>query len=77
MTMIALRDLAAVKKTKGAPLCFFTSTKEASAIAAKYTLGKILYYYDALEKGIEDLGYNANVPNTLVSLIINSKKKGN
>ena len=77
LSLVVLRDLAVVKKAKGAPLCFFTSYKDASNIASKYSLNKILYYYSCIERGIEDLGSNANVPNTLVSLIANSKKKGN
>ena len=41
------------------------------------TLQKILYVYSQVEGGIDSLNSNANVPNTLVSLITNSKKKGN
>ena len=76
LSLVVLRDLAVIKKTKSAPLCFFTSQKEASDVAAKYSVQKILYCYSRVEQGIEALNSNANVPNTLVSLITNSKKKG-
>ena len=76
MTQIVLRDLAVVKRAKGAPLCFFTSSSEAIDIASRHSLQKILLTYSSVEKGQEDLNSNANVPNTLVSLIANSKKKG-
>ena len=77
MGLLVLRDLAVIKKAKDAPLCFFTSSKEASLIASKHNVQKILYTYSQLEVGIDSLNANANVPNTLVSLITNSKKKGN
>ena len=76
-TLIALRDLAISKKAKSAPLCFFTSHNDALSISSKYTVQRILHVYSALEGSIEDLNINANVPNTLTSLITNSKKKGN
>lgn len=77
MSLIVLRDLAVVKKSKSSPLCFFTSQKEALTIATKFSLQKILHTYSLIEDGIESLNTNSNVPNTLVSLITNSKKKGN
>ncbi|MBO4983190.1 MAG: hypothetical protein J6D23_03945 [Clostridia bacterium] len=76
LTLVAYRDMAVVKKTKNVTLCFFTSVKEASSIASKYSVSKILYYYSMVEKGIDALNSNSNVPNTLVSLITNSQKKG-
>ena len=77
MSLLTLRDLAVIKKSKDAPLCFFTSVKEAASLASKHSLQKILYVYSQVEGGIDSLNSNANVPNTLVSLITNSKKKGN
>ena len=77
LALVVLRDLAVVKRAKEAPLCFFTSINEAQDIASKYSLQKILFTYSSVEKGQEDLNANANVPSTLVSLIANSKKKGN
>lgn len=77
LSLIVLRDLAVVKKCKDAPLCFFTSQRAAAMLASEFSLQKILYTYASVEGGIEALNSNANVPNTLVSLITNSKKKGN
>lgn len=77
LSLIALRDLAVVKKAKGAPLCFFTSPKDAVGVSSKYTMQRILHVYSKLEEAIEALNTNSNVPNTLASLITNSKKKGN
>ena len=77
LSVIVLRDLAVVKKCKNAPLCFFTSHKDAASIASDFPLQKILDVYSSLEGGIDALNANSNVPNTLVSLITNSKKKGN
>ena len=77
LSLVVLRDLAVVKKCKDAPLCFFTSQRAAATQASEFSLQKILYTYASVEGGIEALNSNANVPNTLVSLITNSKKKGN
>ena len=77
MTLVVLRDLAVVKKSKAAPLCFFTSIREAQEICATHSVQKILYTYSMVEDGINSLNLNSNVPNTLVSLISNIKKKGN
>ncbi len=77
LSLVVLRDLAVVKRCKDAPLCFFTSNKEALSVASKFSLQKILYTYSSVEGGIESLNSNSNVPNTLVSLITDTKKKGN
>lgn len=77
LSLFALRDLAAVKKSKDAPLCFFTSYREANMLATKHSIQKILYTFSMVEGGIESLNSNSNVPCTLASLISNSKKKGN
>ena len=77
LSVIVLRDLAVVKKCKNAPLCFFTSHKDAASIASDFPLQKILDVYSSLEGGLDALNANSNVPNTLVSLITNSQKTGN
>ena len=76
LSLTVLRDLAVVKKDKGAPLCFFTSQKEASSIASNYSLQKILSTFSAVERAIQDVNSNANIPSSLISIITNSKKKG-
>ena len=77
LSLVALRDLAVVKRAKSAPLCFFTSSKEASVMASPHSVQKILYTYNKISEGIDSLGSNSNVPSTLISLITDSKKKGN
>lgn len=72
--LIAVRDLAIIKKDKNATLCFFASRENVAKIASKHSLRKILDVYDAIEKGIYDFGSNSNVPNTLTSILINAKK---
>lgn len=73
-SLLAVRDLAVLKKDKGAPLCFFASREEALILVGKHSLDKILSIYDALGQAGEDLGSNANVPSTLTSIIIKVKK---
>ena len=76
LCLVALRDLAVVKRAKDAPLCFFTSHKEAGDLASRHSVQKILNIYAMVEGAIDALNLNANVPSTLASLLI-QKKKGN
>ena len=77
LSLVVLRDLAVTKKCKDAPLCFFTSHKEAYSACVDFSLQRILHTYSLIEGGLDALNSNANVPCTLVSLTTNSKKKGN
>ena len=75
--LIAVRDMAVIKKDKNATLCFYASRENVIKLASKHSLKKILGIYDAIEKGLCDFGSNSNVPNTLTSILINARKKGN
>ena len=75
--LIAVRDLAVIKKDKNASLCFYASRDAVIRIASRHNLKKILDIYDAIEKGIYDFGSNSNVPNTLTSILISARRKGN
>ena len=75
--LIAVRDMAVIKKDKNATLCFYASRENVVKVASKHSLKKILGIYDAIEKGLYDFGSNSNVPNTLTSILINARKKGN
>ncbi len=75
--LIAVRDMAVIKKEKNATLCFYASRENVIKLSSKHSLKKILGIYDAIEKGLYDFGSNSNVPNTLTSILINAKKKGN
>lgn len=76
-SLLAIRDMAIVKKDKNATLCFYTSRERLIALSSKHSLKKILNIYDAIGQALEDFNFNANVPNTLTSIMINAKKKGN
>ena len=76
-SLVAIRDMAVIKKDKNATLCFYASRENLIKTTSKYSLRKILNVYDAIEKGIYDLGSNSNIPNTLTSILINAKRKGN
>ena len=73
VSLTALRDLALIKKSKNASLCFYTSSEIAYEIATKYSLKKILGLIDTISKGIDNLGVNASVPGTLTSILTSCK----
>ncbi len=73
-SLIAIRDLAVVKKDKNATLCFYASKERLLSIASKHSLKEILNIYDAVGQALEDFNFNANVPNTLIALTINKRK---
>lgn len=72
--LIAVRDMAVIKKDKNATLCFYASRENLIKLVTKHSLRKILDIYDAIEKGLYDFGSNSNVPNTLTSILINARK---
>ena len=74
--MINDKGYAIIKKDKNATLCFYASREDLIKKTSKYSLRKILNVYDAIELGINDFGSNSNIPNTLISILINAKKKG-
>ena len=71
--LLALRDMAVIKKDKGARLCFYSSRETLLALVQGVSLKKILNMCDAVSAGIDALNSNANVPNTLISILISSK----
>ena len=73
-SLIAIRDMAVIKKDKSAKLCFYSSREELISRASKLTLSKILRAYDSVNQGIEDFNSNSNVPNTLTSILIAIQK---
>ena len=76
LCVTVIGDLILLKKDKSAPLRFFTSRDAATELAQKYNLPKLIACYDALLIAISDLNMNANTALTLMSILINSKKKG-
>ncbi len=69
LALLALRDLAVVKKHKGATLGFYTSSEEAQSVAVRYPLKKILKLIDAITQGIDSFQVNASVAGVLASIL--------
>ena len=69
-------DLVAVKKDRNAPTYFFPTEEEALSTASMFNLSKILDSYDAIYTAINDLNSNASQAVTLMSILLNSAKKG-
>ena len=69
LSLVCLRDLAVVKKSKSVPLSFFTSYSEAYEIAASYSLKKILKLIDSITTGIDNFAVNASVAGVLTSIL--------
>ena len=76
-SLAVLGDIIILKKDKGARLYFFTSRDEALQIAQKHNLNKLIGCYDSLCEAISALNLNSNTALTLMSILVNSKKKGN
>ncbi|MBQ8393138.1 MAG: hypothetical protein IJX51_05125 [Clostridia bacterium] len=76
LSLEIIGDLISVKRAKGSALYFFASREQAEEIASNYSLSKIADAYSALEKATEDLNSNASQGVALMSLLINSAKKG-
>lgn len=72
-SLVVLRDLAIIKKSNSAPLCFFASSSKASEIARSHSLNKILKLIDAISQGIDNLGVNASVAGTLTTIVASCK----
>lgn len=73
ISLVILRDLAVIKKSRTAPLCFFASHVKASEIAKEHSLNKILHLMDAISTGIDNLGVNASVAGTLTTIVASCK----
>ena len=71
--LLALRDMAVIKKDKSARLCFYSSRDDLLSLTQGISLKKILNICDAVSKGIDAINSNANVPSTLISILIASK----
>ena len=66
----ALRDLALLKRTENAPLCFYTDRDEALAICDRASLQAILGLADRVETCRRSLLRNANVRLSLITLFL-------
>ncbi len=65
----ALRDLSAIKKSEGAPLCFYESRQTAVELCEAVSIGKLFKLTDAVIQASDRIARNANVRLTLMSLL--------
>lgn len=77
LCVTVIGDLIVLKKDKGARLSFFTSRDEAMIIAQRHNLSRLICCYESFLTAISDLNMNSNTSLSLMSILINSKKKGN
>ena len=63
--LVCIRDLAALKQTETAPLCFFHDREEACSLAYRFTTPELLRISDEISEAIENLRRNANLRLTL------------
>ena len=76
LSLEIMGDLIAVKKDRYAKTYFFPTPEDAISAAASFGLAKILDAYYAVCSAIDDLGANASQAVTLMSILLNSAKKG-
>ena len=67
-TMVALRDIIALKKSEDAPLCFYGDREDALDISSKRPITYLLSVYTELERALDSVSRNANIRLTLTDL---------
>ena len=67
----AVRDLIVLKKSEGAPLCFFTKEEDAEELSYGIKISKLLSILQNAEKAKKSLEANANVRLTAYEFAIN------
>lgn len=75
LTMVALRDIIALKKSEDAPLCFFSDREDALDISSKRPITYLLSVYSELEKAMDSVNRNANIRLVLTDLASNVCRK--
>ena len=76
LSLEVIGDFIAVKKDRGAPTYFFPSAEDALSAVSAFSLSRILDAYDAVCTATDDLNSNASQAVTLMSVLLNSAKKG-
>ncbi len=66
---LALRDLAMLKKSENAPLCFYSSREDALDICEQISIGRIMKLCSAVSLISDRINRNANVKLTIISLL--------
>jgi DNA polymerase-3 subunit delta' len=67
LSLVALRDMAALKKTRGAPLCFLTESQR--DIPLPYSTEGIVKASDRISSSINALNANANTVSVMLNLL--------
>ncbi len=67
---LALRDLALLKKSESAPLCFYHDREAALEISDRFTTASILSLISACDNAAAAISRNANIKLTLTNLIL-------
>ncbi len=70
LILTALRDLAVLKKSENAPLCFYHDREAALALSDNFSMFSLLSLIDSCEEARRAILRNANVKLTLYNLVI-------
>ena len=71
LSLMALRDLAAVKKNASVPLMLYVSAEECRGISDKVSIARISAAYDEVFLALSDIQSNASVRTVFSSLLLN------
>lgn len=70
LILLALRDLAVLKRSEEAELCFYHDRNEALELSDRFTLTSLFDLISACERASDAMSRNANVKLTLTNLIM-------
>ncbi len=70
LIILALRDLAVLKKSEDAPLCFYHDREEALALSDSLTLSSLLSLISACDDAKASVLHNANIKLTITNLVM-------
>lgn len=71
LVLMALRDLAAVKKSASVPLMLYISAEEGKSISDKVSIARISAAYDEVFLAMSDIQSNASIRTVFSSLLLN------
>jgi hypothetical protein len=69
LILTALRDLAVLKKSESAPLCFYHNRETALELSDRFSMFSLLALVDACENARRSILHNANIKLTLSNLV--------
>lgn len=71
LVLMALRDLAAVKKNASVPMMLYLSKEDCKAVSDKVSISRICAAYDEVFLALRDIQSNASVRTVFSSLLMN------